>query len=381
MAEVERRSAESVAATEPTGAARQPMRRRPAWAAAFAFVVALLLIGAVSLMFRGTNTEPIPPATTAPPPPTTLAPTTVTTQAIPEATLDPAVNEWWAALQQGDSAAAARTFGTMEENDFLLATGWFTERPVCTERQEREDDRSLIDCAFPAATDTHRSLEIGETIRFIFSSEQPPRLRLQPNEAQDALLGHGRLSDPATFEAACGTSIGAGTFDLTEACGAHFRSLGQESAADVFAVRELFAFDVSASSELDATVSAGNLTDGDATSIWRDANLQGADAVLVFRFEYPVAIQQIELQNLADEAAFEASYRIRAFRIETDDLPFTVADSVEDTNQPQRVQVASLRTTVLTIEVTSTFPRSQDPPAARDDLALAEIRFFGTPAP
>jgi len=47
---------------------------------------------------------------------------------------------------------------------------------------------------------------------------------------------------------------------------------------------------------------------------------------------------------------------------------------------PQRIDIASIDTTTLTIEVLSNFPSSAigDQPAF-EELALAEIKFWGTP--
>jgi hypothetical protein len=137
---------------------------------------------------------------------------------------------------------------------------------------------------------------------------------------------------------------------------------------------------VRASSELNTTIfAAENLLDGDPDTEWQDLGLQGEDATLRFEFEQPVAITHIEFTNIADDDRFRQNYRIRGYRVTVDDLPLELSDQLQDVNEPQRFDVASFRTTVLTIEVTSTYPaESIDDGPPYTELALADVRFFGT---
>jgi hypothetical protein len=100
---------------------------------------------------------------------------------------------------------------------------------------------------------------------------------------------------------------------------------------------------------------------------------------LRFEFEQPVAITHIEFTNIADDDRFRQNYRIRGYRVTVDDLTLELSDQLQDVNEPQRFDVASFRTTVLTIEVTSTYPaESIDDGPPYTELALADVRFFGT---
>jgi len=142
-------------------------------------------------------------------------------------------------------------------------------------------------------------------------------------------------------------------------------------------VGEIRPASVEASSQLDKWP-ATNLIDGDPTTYWNDHSLKGAGATLTFRFSKPVQIQEIEIQNLQDPEKFKRNYRIQGFVVEVDDLSTEIAGRLEDTNAPQRIRIASLETTTLTIRVQSTYPAQavgDKPPFS--ELAVQEVRFFG----
>ncbi len=124
-----------------------------------------------------------------------------------------------------------------------------------------------------------------------------------------------------------------------------------------------------------------NLIDDDLDSEWQ-VNQATSPLVLEFRFAQPVSIRYIEVYNIAEQDRFLRNYRIQGYKITVDDLP-----GVENRNTlkdlaggPQRIDIASIDTTTLTIEVLSNFPSSAigDQPAF-EELALAEIKFWGTP--
>jgi F5/8 type C domain len=144
-------------------------------------------------------------------------------------------------------------------------------------------------------------------------------------------------------------------------------------------VTEVFPTQADASSELNASYSAANLIDGDPDTAWNDDSARGKDAVLTFRFARPVQLAEIEFQNLSDEERFKLNYKIQGFSITVDDLSIEINDRLDNTNEPQRVSIASVETTELVIRVLSTYaaePVGDRPPF--DELALQEVRFFGT---
>lgn len=140
--------------------------------------------------------------------------------------------------------------------------------------------------------------------------------------------------------------------------------------------------EVVASSELEG-LHATHLIDDDPESYWNDASLRGEEAELIFRFDPPVIVTAIELLNVADEEKFKRNYRIRSYEIHMagDELA-PVRGQLADSNKPQRMDLPFTVTDELIIHPISTYPaesRAGEPPF--DELALAEVRFFGSPAP
>lgn len=141
---------------------------------------------------------------------------------------------------------------------------------------------------------------------------------------------------------------------------------------------EVFASSVEASSFF-AGHEPEHLIDGDPETDWNDDGARGVDAWLRFRFAEPVRITEIELQNLFDDDRFKKNYKIQGYLITTDDLTIEISGRLTNTNDPQRVPIASLGTTELVIEVKSTYPA--EPAGDRppfNELALQAVRFFGS---
>ena len=143
-------------------------------------------------------------------------------------------------------------------------------------------------------------------------------------------------------------------------------------------VTEILPTSVKASSQRGAAFGPENLIDGDPATRWNDDALHGVGAWLEFSFAQPVQIQEIEFQNVTDDEAFRRNYKIQGYTITVDDLNVPISGRLVNSNEPQRVNVASLGTTVLRIDITTTHlaePVGENPPF--DELALEGIRFFG----
>lgn len=135
---------------------------------------------------------------------------------------------------------------------------------------------------------------------------------------------------------------------------------------------------VEASSTLNATFAADNLLDGDTATEWQDAGLRGDEATLVFRFQQPVSITEIEIVNLPDPTRFKQNWRIKGYKITVDDLGYEISGQLQDVNTPQTIPVASVGTRVLTLTVTTAYAsQAVDGGVPFDELALADVRFFG----
>lgn len=145
--------------------------------------------------------------------------------------------------------------------------------------------------------------------------------------------------------------------------------------------QKLIPTDVEASSELGQSFAAENLLDDDPETEWQDASLRGSGAELTFTFAQPVRIVSIEIVNLPEVERYRRNYRIRGYVIKVDDLSIDIPGELNDDNEPQRIQIGTVGTTQLTLEVRTTYPaESVGDQTPFLELAIADIRFFGTPA-
>ena len=143
-------------------------------------------------------------------------------------------------------------------------------------------------------------------------------------------------------------------------------------------VAEILPISVSASSQRSDAFGPENLIDGDPNTRWNDDALHGVGAWLEFTFATPVQITEMEFQNVTDDEGFRRNYKIQGYTITVDDLNVPISGRLVNSNEPQRVSVASIDTTTLRIDVTTTHlaePVGENPPF--EELALEAIRFFG----
>ena len=143
-------------------------------------------------------------------------------------------------------------------------------------------------------------------------------------------------------------------------------------------VTELIPTSAKASSSLSDAFGPENLIDGDPETRWNDASLRGVDAWLEFTFATPVQITEMEFQNVSDLTKFQQNYKIQGYTIEVNDLNVPISGRLVNSNEPQRVRIASLDTFTLRVAVSTTYPAEpvgDDPPF--NELALEDVRFFG----
>jgi len=123
------------------------------------------------------------------------------------------------------------------------------------------------------------------------------------------------------------------------------------------------------------------LTDGDPDTYW-NAPEGGVGAELTFLFSPPVQITEMLISNLQDDESFLRNARIKGIEVLIDDLPQATVEELEDTQDVQRIQIRSLRTSSLTIRVTSAYPgQSVGDSEPFRELAAQSITFFGRAAP
>ena len=123
------------------------------------------------------------------------------------------------------------------------------------------------------------------------------------------------------------------------------------------------------------------LVDGDPNNSY-NATEGGIDSEITFLFSPPVQITEVLIQNLQDEERFLRNARMRGIEVLIDDLPQAAVTDLDDTSDPQRVSIRSLRTSSLTIRITSAYPgQSFEGREPFPELAIQEITFFGRAAP
>jgi len=147
-------------------------------------------------------------------------------------------------------------------------------------------------------------------------------------------------------------------------------------------IAELSPIRIDCTSELDAFPCQA-LIDDDPTNRWNATSDGIIGAELTFFFSPPVQITEMFLVNVDDDEAFTRNSRIRGMEVIIDDLSQSTIVELDDTNaEPQRVQIRSLRTSSLTIRITSAYPgASYDGKEPFTELALQEVQFFGRVAP
>lgn len=123
------------------------------------------------------------------------------------------------------------------------------------------------------------------------------------------------------------------------------------------------------------------LIDDDPDNSW-NAREGGVGATLTFLFSPPVQIAEVIFFNLDDTERFERNARIKGIEIVIDDLPQATIAELGDTNQPQRVQLRSLRTSSVVMTITSAYPgQTHEGREPYKELALHEIAFYGRVTP
>ena len=145
-------------------------------------------------------------------------------------------------------------------------------------------------------------------------------------------------------------------------------------------VTEIQPTDVIASSQIADSYSDSNLIDGDFETEWQATAEDGI--TIEFRWAQPVQIKYLEIYNIIDQDRFLRNYRIEGYNITVDDLPgVTYRNTLKDqADGPQRIEIASIETTTLTLEILSSFAsQALGGEIAFSEVVVAEIKFFGTP--
>ena len=123
------------------------------------------------------------------------------------------------------------------------------------------------------------------------------------------------------------------------------------------------------------------LIDGDPATSW-NATSGGIGVDITFLFAPPVQITQVLVQNVQDQCRFLRNARMRGVEIFIDDLTQTIVTELDDSNDPQRIDIRSLRTSSLSIRITSAYPGSTcDGKEPFLEMATQDVFFYGRPTP
>ncbi|HSG80016.1 MAG TPA: hypothetical protein VLD62_10585 [Acidimicrobiia bacterium] len=123
------------------------------------------------------------------------------------------------------------------------------------------------------------------------------------------------------------------------------------------------------------------LIDDDETNSW-NATEGGIGTEITFLFSPPVQITEMFVHNLEEEERFLRNARIKGITVTLDDLQQATVTELDDSNEPQRIQLRSLRTSSVTIKVDSAYPgQTFDGREPFRELAAQEILFYGRVAP
>jgi hypothetical protein len=123
------------------------------------------------------------------------------------------------------------------------------------------------------------------------------------------------------------------------------------------------------------------LTDSDPDNRW-NATEGGVGAELTFLFSPPVQITELFIDNVQDEERFRRNARAKGLEITTDDIVQSIIIELDDTNAPQKVQIGSIRTSSLSITITSAYPgQTFEGKEPFTELAMQQITFYGRLSP
>lgn len=137
-----------------------------------------------------------------------------------------------------------------------------------------------------------------------------------------------------------------------------------------------------ASSTLEATeeysYAVGNLSDGDLSTVWSEgAEGEGEGQWLLFTFNQPVALEQIDVANgyQRDQQRFYGNARVRTMRIDFSSGQSQEIQLFDDMGYQQVIPALESGQTVTSVKMTILSVYSGD---EWEDLGLSEVKFVGS---
>ena len=146
-------------------------------------------------------------------------------------------------------------------------------------------------------------------------------------------------------------------------------------------VAQLTPIRVTCTSEMPPSFACEALIDGNPDTSWNAID-GGIGVDITFLFAPPVQITEVLIQNIEDECRFLRNARMKGVEIFIDDLTQTIVAELEDSRDPQRIAIRSLRTSSLSIRITSGYPgQTCDGKEAFLEMAAQDVEFYGRPTP
>ena len=122
------------------------------------------------------------------------------------------------------------------------------------------------------------------------------------------------------------------------------------------------------------------LIDGDPNTTWQAPD-GGIGVTITFLFAEPIQIRDLALANEPGDA-YMRNGRVRGLVVTPDDLSQPITLELDDTNELQVIDIQSLRTSTLEVQITSAYPgQSVGDEAPFTDIALGEITLRGRLGP
>src|SRR3989304_256430 len=122
------------------------------------------------------------------------------------------------------------------------------------------------------------------------------------------------------------------------------------------------------------------LIDGDPNTTWEVPD-GGIGVTITFLFAEPIQIRDLALANEPGDA-YMRNGRVRGLVVTPDDLSQPITLELDDTNELQVIDIQSLRTSTLEVQITSAYPgQSVGDEAPFTDIALGEITLRGRLGP
>ena len=108
----------------------------------------------------------------------------------------------------------------------------------------------------------------------------------------------------------------------------------------------------------------------------------GVGVEITVLFNPPVQLTEMIVYNVEDEERFHRNARAEGLEIRLSDLPQAIIEELDNTTDPQRIELRGIRTSSVIITITDAFPgETWNGSAPYPELAMQELEFYGRVSP